>query len=283
MKENRVMLVVLAHPDDETFGMGGTLAHYAQKGVAVHLVCATRGEAGTVAPELLEGFASIGDLREQELMCAARHLGLAGVHYLGHRDSGVMGAADNHDPAALMNQPVELVAAQVLEWINKLHPQVVVTFDPIGGNRHPDHMAVNHATWLAFQQACGLNGYSFQVDPSPGKLYYHVFPKRWLKPVLLLMPLFGTDPRRYGRNKDMDLVALMQDSDFPVHARINYQHVAAQREEAYNCHASQQSGSPRIRKILSWLNIMGGSRDLYMRAYPEVPPGLRETDLFEGL
>ena len=279
----KVLLIVLAHPDDETFGMGGTLAHYAQAGVEVHLVCATRGEAGTVAPELLQGFASIADLREAELRCAASHLGLTGVHFLGHRDSGMAGSTDNLHPAALMNQPVEAVAAQVLEWIDALHPHVIVTFDPIGGNRHPDHMAAHQAALLAFQQACGLAGYSPKVDPPPARLYYGVFPKRWLKPLLKVMPLFGVDPHRYGRNKDMDLVALMEDSDYPVHARINYQHVAAQRSEAYNCHASQQSGSPRVRNILTWLSVLGGSRDYFMRAYPSAPPGLHETDLFAGL
>ncbi len=74
--EKRKLLVVLAHPDDETFGTGGTLAYYASKGVEVHLICATRGEVGDVEPELLEGFDSIADLRENELRCAAETLGL---------------------------------------------------------------------------------------------------------------------------------------------------------------------------------------------------------------
>ena len=217
---NEVLLVVLAHPDDETFGMAGTLAHYAQKGVAVHLVCATRGEAGTVDPEFLKGYTSIAELREAELRCAAKHLGLSGVYFLGHRDSGMAGSLDNQNPAALMNQPVETVAAQVLAWIDRLHPQVIVTFDPIGANRHPDHMAVHKAAFLAFQQACGLEGQLQRVDPPPARLYYNVFPKRWLKPLLKLMPLLGADPRRYGRNKDMDLVALMEDGDFPIHTRF---------------------------------------------------------------
>jgi N-acetyl-1-D-myo-inositol-2-amino-2-deoxy-alpha-D-glucopyranoside deacetylase len=95
MTEKKILLAVLAHPDDESFGMGGTLALYAARGVEVHLVCATRGEVGEVAPELLNRFESIAELRESELRCAAGNLGLAGVHFLGYRDSGMSGSPDN--------------------------------------------------------------------------------------------------------------------------------------------------------------------------------------------
>src|SRR3989304_5201223 len=86
------ILAALAHPDDESFGMGGTLALYAQRGVDVHLVCATRGEAGTVEAEHLEGYASIAERRVAELRCAALRLGLSGVHFLDYRDSGMPGS-----------------------------------------------------------------------------------------------------------------------------------------------------------------------------------------------
>ena len=90
MDENKkVLLAVLAHPDDESFGMGGTLAYYASKGVDVYLVCATRGEVGDVDPKYLEGFHSIAERREAELRCAAGILDLAGVTFLNYRDSGM--------------------------------------------------------------------------------------------------------------------------------------------------------------------------------------------------
>ena len=76
------MLVCLAHPDDETFGMGGTLALYTRRGIQVHLVCGTRGEVGEMTPELMQGFSSIGERRESELRCAAGILGLTGVYFL---------------------------------------------------------------------------------------------------------------------------------------------------------------------------------------------------------
>ncbi|MGB5844750.1 MAG: PIG-L family deacetylase, partial [Anaerolineales bacterium] len=123
------LLAVLAHPDDESFGMGGTLALYAQRGVDVHLICATRGEVGEVAPHFLEGFQSIGELREHELRCAAGNLGLAGVYFLDYRDSGMAGSPENDHPQALAAAPIDEVAAMVTGYIRQLRPQVVLTFD----------------------------------------------------------------------------------------------------------------------------------------------------------
>ena len=147
------LLAVLAHPDDESFGMGGTLALYAARGVDVHLVCATRGEVGEVAPELLKGFESVAKLRESELRCAVGVLGLTGVHFLGYRDSGMPGSLDNTHPNALAAQPLDTVAGKVVRYIRELKPQIVLTFDPIGGYRHPDHIAIQRATVRAFEQA----------------------------------------------------------------------------------------------------------------------------------
>ena len=112
--EKRKLLVVMAHPDDETFGTGGTLAYYASKGVEVHLICATRGEVGDVEPELLMGFESIADLRESELRCAAETLGISEVHMLDYRDSGMPGSIDNVHPNALAAAPLEQVAGEIV-------------------------------------------------------------------------------------------------------------------------------------------------------------------------
>ena len=111
MVGEKTLLAVLAHPDDESFGVGGTLALYAARGVKVYLVCATRGEAGTVDSEHMAGFGSIAELRESELRCAARHLGLTEVFFLDYRDSGMPGSPDNLHPNAHVNRPVEEVAA----------------------------------------------------------------------------------------------------------------------------------------------------------------------------
>jgi N-acetyl-1-D-myo-inositol-2-amino-2-deoxy-alpha-D-glucopyranoside deacetylase len=284
MSENKhVLLAVLAHPDDETFGMGGTLALYAHKGVEVHLVCATRGEVGSVDPKFLQGFESIGERRESELCCAADLLGLAGVHFLGYRDSGMPGSPDNLHPKALAAQPVEEVARKVAHYIRMLRPQVVVTNDPIGGYKHPDHIAVHRATLRAFELVADP-AFIDEFPPfQPSKLYYNIFPKGFLKIALLALPLLGQDPRHFGRNKDIDLVDIVKDGDFPVHARINYRSVARLKDEASACHASQLAGGPPNRGPLHWIDMLIGEKDTYMRALPEANRHLHEKDLFEGI
>lgn len=281
--KDKTLLAVLAHPDDETFGMGGTLALYARRGVSVHLVCATRGEVGDVEPQYLEGFGSIGELRENELRCAAENLGLEGVYFLDYRDSGMPGSADNHHPQALAAAPIDDVAAKVTAYIRKLRPQVVLTFDPIGGYRHPDHIAIHEATVRAFYAAAEPDAYPDAYPPfQPAKLYYHTFPHKWLSWAVRLMPLLGQDPRRFGQNEDIDLYSLIG-QDFPVHAQIDYREVTEAKEAATACHASQGGGLSPSNFLVRWAFRLAAGKDLYTRAYPEPEDGLKERDLFNGV
>lgn len=283
VEQQRVLLAVLAHPDDETFGMGGTLAFYARRGVLVHLVCATRGEVGEMDERLLQGFTSIAERREYELRCAAEKLGLAGVHFLDYRDSGMPGSSDNKHPQALVAQPVEEVADKIRHYIRLLRPQVVVTFDPIGGYRHPDHIAVHNATVKAFDEAGDAEIHDPQGLPAyrPQKLYFHIIPHGWLRLAVRVMPLFGRNPRQFGINKDIDLVSIAE-VDYPVHARINYRDVMQEREEATVCHESQ-GGSSLSNGPMGWLRRLFGAREVFMRSYPPAEKGVSEKDLFEGV
>jgi N-acetyl-1-D-myo-inositol-2-amino-2-deoxy-alpha-D-glucopyranoside deacetylase len=277
------MLVCLAHPDDETFGMGGTLALYARRGVQVHLVCATRGDVGDVDRELMEGFDSIAERRESELRCAAGILGLTGIYFLGYRDSGMPGTADNLHPNALTAQPVDEVAAKVVHYIRLLHPQVVVTHDPIGGYKHPDHIAMHRATLRAFALASDPN-YSSDLPPfQPQKLYYQTMPKDLMRWAVKLAPIFGIDPHRFGRNHDIDLATVVKEGSFPTHARINCRSVSEIRDEATACHSSQLGGAIGRKGPLTLLRRYFGSTESFMRAYPLPENGLREQDLFEGM
>ena len=277
----RRLLAALAHPDDETFGPGGTLALYARRGVEVHLACATRGEVGTVSEELLAGHADVGALREHELRCAAEHLGLADVHFLGYRDSGMPGSEDNRHPRALAAAPVDEVAAQVTQLIRRLRPQVVITSDPIGGYRHPDHIAIHRATLAAFEASGDPARYPDRGTAyRPLKLYYHTFGRRFLRLAVRLMPVFGRDPRRFGRNGDIDLAEIAS-VDFPLHAFIDFRQVADAKAQAAACHASQ--GGPPTTGLMGWLFRLAGGSETFTRAYPPPTPGLRETDLFEGV
>ena len=277
----QTLLSVLAHPDDESFGMGGTLALYAKRGVDVYLVCATRGEVGEVSPDMLEGFDSISALRVNELRCAAGILGLKGVYFLDYRDSGMPGSEQNHHPQALAAAPLDEVAAKVTHYIRQLRPQVVLTFDPIGGYRHPDHIAIHEATVKAFYAAGDPQMYPGEGPPyQPQKLYYHTIPKGLLRWAVRAMPLFGADPTKFGQNKDIDLRALAKE-DFPVHARIDYEEVYDLKEKASACHASQGGGGfSRANRLVGWAFRRMAGKDTFMRAYPEPEKGLREQDLF---
>jgi LmbE family N-acetylglucosaminyl deacetylase len=278
------VLVVLAHPDDESFGAGGTLALYAWCGAEVHLVCATGGEEGEMAPELLEGYGSTAERRAAELDCAARALGLASVTMLGYRDSGMPGAEANRHPQALFAQSLETVAARVTAEIRRVRPHVVITFDPIGGYRHPDHIAIQQATELAFYTAGDPARYPGNLLAyAPQKLYFQTFSRGLLRLAVWLMPLFGRDPRRFGTNGDIDLASLAE-VEFPVHAVIDFLPVAKAREQAGACHVSQGGGGGGgLRKLVGRVLLLLGGRETFMRAYPEPPRGLRERDLFEGV
>lgn len=281
--DRQVILVVLAHPDDETFGMGGTLALYASRGARVFLVCATRGEVGEIPEGMMEGFESVGALRESELRNAAAKLGLAEIFFLNYRDSGMPGSPDNRHPQALAAQPLEQVAAGVAHFIRKLHPQVVLTFDPIGGYRHPDHIAIQRATVRAFTLA-GDASFSDPEGLSPfaaQRLFYHLMPRGYLRWVVLLAPLVGRDPRHFGQNGDIDLTSLVEE-DFPVHAVINYRQAAQAREEASACHASQGGGS-MVKGPMKVIMRLFNHRDAFMLAIPAQTPSKRLRDLFEEM
>jgi N-acetyl-1-D-myo-inositol-2-amino-2-deoxy-alpha-D-glucopyranoside deacetylase len=270
--EKQTILAVLAHPDDESFGMGGTLALYASRGVDMHLVCATRGEVGDVAPELLEGFGSIADLRESELRCAAGILGLAGVHFLDYRDSGMPGSPDNTHPKALAFQPLEEVAANVVCYIRDLKPQVVLTFDPIGGYHHPDHIAIQRATVRAFERAADPT-FALQSTPvwQPQALYFHKMPNGMLKLAVKFLPLIGRDPHKFGTNGDIDLVPIAG-ANFPTNARIDVRSVLEKKEKAGACHASQGGGRMGGGLVSLLMRLFSGS-ETFMRVYPPVQKG----------
>lgn len=280
MTQPKTILAVLAHPDDESFGMGGTLALYARQGHNVYLICATRGEAGTVDPHHLEGFTSIAELREAELRCAAQHLGLKGVFFLDYRDSGMTGSADNQHPQAHINAPLDEVAAKVTRTIRNVKPEVVLTFDSIGGYRHPDHIHIHNATVLAFNRAADADFHPEAGAPfQPAFLYFHTVPRGFLKFGVALIKLLGRDPKKWGRNGDIDLESLAS-VDFPTHVRINYRAVSEAKAQASICHASQGGGQMRSGFIGMVFRLLGES-DTFMQAYPPVNGKTRiKTDLF---
>ena len=277
----KTLLAVLAHPDDESFGLGGTLALYASRGYDVYYVCATRGEVGTVDAEHLKGFKDTAEMRTDELMRAGKELGLKEIFFLGYRDSGMPGTEDNKHPDAQINAPIDEVAGRVVKHIRTLKPEVVLTFDPIGGYKHPDHIHIHKATVLAFENSDNASFHPEAGAPFKAKaLYYQVFPKGLLKAGVRVMPLFGKDPTKFGRNGDINIKELA-DVSFPIHVRLNVQPVSEAKRKASEAHASQ-GGMQMRRGLMGFITRFLGEKEDYMQAYPPVGDSFkRKADLFD--
>ncbi|NUP19638.1 MAG: N-acetyl-1-D-myo-inositol-2-amino-2-deoxy-alpha-D-glucopyranoside deacetylase [Streptomyces sp.] len=155
----RRLLLVHAHPDDESINNGATMAKYAAEGAHVTLVTCTLGEHGEVIPPELQHLTGtgLGEHRLAELTAAMRELGVEDFRLLGapgrYEDSGMMGLADNDDPASLWQADVDDAARALVEVILEVRPQVLVTYDPDGGYGHPDHIQAHRIAMRAAELA----------------------------------------------------------------------------------------------------------------------------------
>ena len=132
-KKSKKLLAVVAHPDDESFGFGGTLAKYAKEGVDIHVLCATKGEHG-------EGGGNLGLIREKEIRTASKILGVKRVDFLGYIDG------------TLCNNLYHEIAQKVERKIAEFKPQVILTFDRLGISGHIDHVAMSLITTYVCQK-----------------------------------------------------------------------------------------------------------------------------------
>src|SRR5581483_4747703 len=163
------ILFVLAHPDDETFGSGGTIAKYS-KDHTVKLVCATRGEAGELGTPPVATREKLGSVREKELRAAAKVLGIKEIFFLNYIDRTVK------------KVPRKELSGKILKILEKEAPDVVVTSGKEGSTGHPDHIAVGFAATDAFKQY-------METSKKKVNLYYRVIPSSVLK-ILLKAGLF---------------------------------------------------------------------------------------------
>jgi LmbE family N-acetylglucosaminyl deacetylase len=278
------LLIAFAHPDDESFGPAGTIIHYARRGVAVHYVCGTRGEVGTVDPDMLAGYSSLAELRTEELKCAAQPLGLTGLHLLNYHDSGMENSPDNQNPACLFQAPLEDVVEKITRLIRRIRPQVVLTFDPSGGYFHPDHIKMHQATTLAFHAAGDPERFAHQLDNGlmpyqAQKLYYTAFSRTVAKIMVKVLPLFGRDPTALGRNHDVNLKRIVQ-VEPAVTTKIKVASYYDARQQAAVCHGSQISIRSQLPDFVNkWLS----RHDTYTRVVPPFENGQLERDLFAGV
>ncbi len=279
------LLISYAHPDDESFGLGAAIPKWIDDGIDVYLICATNGEVGTI-PEALRGeHATTADLRLRELDCARQHLKFKDVFMLGYRDSGMPGSETSRHPESLCYQwqhhPAG-VTAKVKAILQRARPHVVVTFNRYGGYGHPDHIAIQRATAQAFEQLrAPASGAASNGVYRPQKLYYAAFPKATIRLRILSARLKGQDPRRMGRNQDVDVVKILEHIE-PVHARISVARYFDVWERASSCHASQGGG--RISRSSRWLRRLLYSKQGFTRAFPApVRDRVDEDDLFANV
>ncbi len=174
------LLLVHAHPDDETINNGATMAKYAAEGVQVTLVTCTRGEEGEVLVESLANLASsrddkLGEHREIELKNAMEYLGIKDFRFLGSpnkkwRDSGMIGTAQNERKDVFWQADLNEAAQELVRIILEIKPQVLITYDEFGGYGHPDHIKANQVAMLAAELA---SNQGWKIS----KIYWNTMPK----------------------------------------------------------------------------------------------------------
>ena len=252
------LLGIFAHPDDESFGPGGALARYAAAGVEVHVCIVTDGDAGGCDPALLaaSGCNTLAELRQQELACACKALGVT-LHTLDYRDSGMAGASDNEHHASLYQASLDEVARDIRGLIEELQPQVILSHDANGDYFHPDHIKVHQAVTRALAE---------MPAGSAPRLYVGAIPRRQIEIGLRLLRLLRKDPTRLGDNGDIDLTH-MGTPEAEIHVRLDVRRFLPVKERASRCHRSQGGGvGPR------WLPRFVMRRfqryEYYVQVYP---------------
>jgi LmbE family N-acetylglucosaminyl deacetylase len=269
MTDTLKLLAIFAHPDDESMGMGGTLAKYSAEGVETHLVCASRGERGWFGPEEQNpGLERLGQIRTKELENAVKELGMSGLHFLDYIDGDV-------DKA-----PYEEIIGKIVTHIRRIKPQVIVTFPPDGNYGHPDHIAIGQFALAAIVCAAEANYKDAEDLPSHrvSKLYYMVDGEGFIN---LIAPFMGdmTFP------VDDQLRGEVAWKEWMITTRIDMMEHCRAAWRAIQCHQSQLPTLGALAEMhedaAATVLAMQGT---FYRVFSLVNGGREvETDLFEGL
>ena len=272
MKKKLKLLAVLAHPDDESLGFGGTLARYAVEGVETYLVTATRGEAGRLGSLGKSGDpVEVGRVREAELRAAADVLGIREVSILGYPD----GAVDQ--------VPSDIATRAIVSHIRRIQPDVIVTFGPEGGYGHPAHIAISQFTTAATVCAADA-GYS-----NDGSQADSPFPHRIAKLHYLAWRNNKWEAYQAAFRKLTSMVDGVERQatpwpDWAVTTEIDTSAFWPIVWKAVCCHQSQMSVYESLQDLTDeQQTALWGSQEFY-RAYSSVNGGRNlESDLFDGL
>ena len=269
------LMAVLAHPDDESLAVGGTLAKYASEGVHVFLLTATRGDGGRYrgldsSDPRHPGPEALAKIREAELREAAARLGVREVSLLDYRDRQLAHANAEH------------VVADIVGHLRRVRPDVVVTFGPEGAYGHPDHIAISQLTTAAIIAAGNPefdhDGAKAAARPhSVSKLYYIAWPaSTWAAYQAAVRTLTST----------VDGVerTVLPWPDWAITTVINTSAFWPTVWRAISCHESQVASYERLKNLPPALHeSLWGCQSFY-RTFSTVNGGRdRETDLFEGI
>lgn len=281
------ILLVHAHPDDETIGTGATMAHYAAAGTDVTLVTCTLGEEGEIHVPELAGLApdaadQLGGYRIGELAAACGALGVTDHRFLGgagrYRDSGMMGTPANEHPRCFWRADLDEAAGLLVEVMRQVRPRVLVTYDPNGFYGHPDHIQAHRVAMRAAELA-GPEGVA------PAKIYWTTVPKSVLAAGMEHFTDSADNPFEGATHVD-ELPFGTPDAQVAACVGVGADARAA-KAAAIRAHATQIPPD-------SWLNSLAGGRgdeflgaEHYVLAAGERGPGQGaygwEADLFAGL
>jgi N-acetyl-1-D-myo-inositol-2-amino-2-deoxy-alpha-D-glucopyranoside deacetylase len=280
----RRLLLVHAHPDDESIGTGATMAKYAAEGARVTLVTCTLGELGEVIPPELAHLAwdadgGLGEYRIGELAAACKALGVTDHRFLGGagrwRDSGMMGTPSNDWAGCFWQADVDEAARELLTVIEEVQPQVIVTYDANGFYGHPDHIQAHRVAWRAFELADGL----------VGKFYATAVPKSVLAQAMALMDDSGGGSD-FTRVDSVDELPFGTD-DENVTTEINARDYLDAKLAAMRAHATQIAVDSPFFALSDKVGQRALGTEYYTLlagpAWTPAGPADREPDLFAGL
>lgn len=272
----RTLLACFAHPDDETYTVGGTLAHYANQDTRVVLISATLGEAGETGG--LTTRKELPKVREEELRCAARRLGVNHLVLLGYHDSGMQGSPENDSPRALINADRQEVIRQLVGVIRHMRPLVVITFEPNGGYGHPDHKLISELTVAAFHAAADPERYLEQGPPwQPARLFFTSLTPSFFRKLKQLLEVHGLDSSQAEQYIDQSW------PDEQVNTLLDVSQDVEAKWAAFQCYRTQMQTMKLFYSLPEEEMKQLLNREYFQLIWPEPKSGQRLNDLFEGL
>jgi len=286
VKAEKRLLLVHAHPDDETINNGVTMAKYAVEGVHVTLVTCTRGEEGEVLVESLKNLASdkddkLGDHREIELKDAMIELGISDFRFLGSpnkkwRDSGMIGAPQNERTDVFWQSDLDEAANELVKVILEIKPQVMITYDEFGGYGHPDHIKAHQVAMRAAEISANQG---WQIT----KIYWNTMPKSVLQTSMDKMKEMGSE---FFGAESIDELPFAK-ADELVTSVVKAQEYVPQKLAAMKAHATQISVDGPFFALSNNLGLSVWADEYYTLVKGEISPPFdengRELDIFAGV